>query len=92
MNEETRENIRFVFAGLIAIFFIGIFIGSMVTLAEYLKYKDLEAEGYKVRFDILGKGCELKVKNIDGSFEWRSCLNLGDPFVLENYGVKYGNK
>ncbi len=83
-----KEEILIAICGLLFVIVFVFILMSMFQLFTYFDYLQYQEEGYVVRYSFWGYGCEMKIENIDKSTDWRSCTNAGDPFVIENYGVK----
>lgn len=73
----------------IVLFLVFLIFFAMCALRflEYQSYLQYESEGYKVRYSFWDLGCEMKIRNIDGTTDWRSCTP-GDSHTIENYGIK----
>lgn len=88
MTQEEVSVSDVIYMGLVVfgMIFMALFLILFSISINYLNYKYYESEGYKARFKDLN--CEIKIRNIDGKSSWEICDNIGNNFVLENYGVK----
>ncbi len=87
MKKENKEIILVgVFIILLIITFV-VFITIINLSLDYLEYLSLKEDGYKVRYDINGYGCEIKMKQQDGRTKWMSC-SLSKKYTIENFAIK----
>ncbi len=87
-EEVTKREIIKVIIIIMALFFVLIMTFILLDrFLQYLEYENYKNEGYQSKFSF-SKGCELKLKNINGFTTWEYCSNVGDDFVVKNYAVR----
>lgn len=87
MDKEIKNLLSLFLSILLILVLLSMMLICLMAFGTYLEYIDLNEEGYKVRWSF-ASFCEIKVKNIDGGFEWMHCQNIGNEYSLENFAVR----
>ena len=87
---SNSQNEKFSLLILTAVIFVVgvIFLSCLILGTEYLDYKNMYSEGYEVRFEPLGYGCEILIEHPTGDRTWEYCSTAGENYVIKNFAVK----
>jgi len=88
MSSNTINNIIFVIVSIVVIAGLVLALSLFVVGIDYLDYKEYYNDGYEVRFDFWGYGCEILIEHPTGDRTWEKCSSSAESYVIKNFAVR----
>jgi len=91
MNKDTKYMLKMFLPLFVIIMTFGFMTMGVCELSDYLRYNNLDKEGYKVELTFDWKylwECKINVLNQDNSESLMNCKNIGNEYSLENFAIK----